>query len=445
MVDLRVERVYDCFMFSGGSDSHESEAIGSGSAVRAESTERLHFLRSHDLSTELSPALTELIDLEAEQRRIDHRRAELLLEVTETGVCDTLHGHTASAWLADRTQLSPKACGARIMVTRRMTARHRLIIDALEDGRVGWQHVKVLDQVSNKRIWSGLNDLLPEIIELAQVAGFERWARELRGIGHQMDQDGGYDPATDSANNELRLVATADGFTYVSGKLVGELALTIRKLIEAETDRVLTRYRSDAEASDDETPVPRRAQAAAEALAELLERGSGVPDGEGRLPEPELVVILNEETGKLTDDEGNHLSLEVLRFVLAAGLIRPLDVSNSGDPLRMGRAMRYANRHMRRALLTRDGGCIFPGCDRPASWCDAHHVDEWEHGGPTDVENLALICRHHHRVTHRPSWVMTRDPDQTSYVGFRWRTPSGHFIYSPRHQKRNPTGRCASP
>jgi hypothetical protein len=432
-------------MFSSGNDSHESEAIGSGSPARVETSERLHFLRSHDLSTELSPELTQQIDLEAEQRRIDHRRAELLLEVTETGVCDTLHGHTTSAWLADRTQLSPKACGTRIMVTRRMTARHRLMMDALADGRVGWQHIKVLDQVSNKRIWSGLNDLLPTIIELAQVAGFERWAREVRGIGHQMDQDGGYDPATDSANNELRLVATTDGFTYVSGKLVGELALTIRKLIEAETDRVLTRYRSDAEASDGENPVPRRTQAAAEALAELLERASGVPDGEGKLPEPEIVVILKEETNTLTDDEGNHLSLEVLRFILAAGLIRPLEVSKSGDPLRMGRAIRYANRHMRRALLIRDGGCIFPGCDRPASWCDAHHVDEWDHGGPTDIDNLALQCRHHHRVTHRPSWVMTRDPDQTDFVGFRWRTPSGRFIYSQRHQKRNPTDRCASP
>ena len=62
-------------MFSSGNDSHESEAIGSGSPARVETSERLHFLRSHDLSTELSPALTELIDLEAEQRRIDHRRA----------------------------------------------------------------------------------------------------------------------------------------------------------------------------------------------------------------------------------------------------------------------------------------------------------------------------------------------------------------------------------
>ena len=55
----------------------------------------------------------------------------------------------------------------------------------------------------------------------------------------------------------------------------------------------------------------------------------------------------------------------------------------------------------------RDGGCIFPGCDCPASWCDAHHVIWWENHGPTDIWNLALLCRYHHGVTHRNGWTMT--------------------------------------
>ena len=279
--------------------------------------------------------------------------------------------------------------------------------------------------------------------------GFERWCQEVRGIAQRLDQNGGYDPATDPTNNYLHLVPTINGITYVSGQLVGELALTIKKLIDGETDRVLTRYRSDAEASGGEVPVPSRAQACAEALGEMLDRGSGVPDGSGKLPEPEIVVILNDQSGELTDDDGNHLSPEILRFIIAAGLIRPLEVAGSGDPLRMGRTLRYANRHQRRALMTRDGGCIFPGCDRPASWCDAHHVDEWDDNGPTDINNLGLLCRHHHRVTHRPGWTMTRtaqppttqpndpntaDPDQ---VRFRWRTPTGRLIDSQRHHQRS--------
>jgi hypothetical protein len=52
-------------------------------------------------------------------------------------------------------------------------------------------------------------------------------------------------------------------------------------------------------------------------------------------------------------------------------------------------------------LIVRDGGCRFPGCDRPHSWCDAHHVVHWADGGETAVRNLLLLCRPHHRAVHR--------------------------------------------
>ena len=408
-----------------------------------------HFLASHDLTTEGSPALTELIDLEAQRRRIDHRQAVLLTEVAASGVCDIEHGHTTPMWLADRTQQSPHACRSRMNTAARLHRRYPQLAEALKTGRVGWQHVKVIDSAGNDRNWQDLADLLPGLIDLAQVATFERWAREVRGIAQRLDQDGGYDPASDPANNHLHLVPTTDGITYVSGQLVGELALTIKKLIDGETERVLKRYRADAEATGGETPVPSRAQACAEALGELVDRGSGVPEGSGKLPEPEIVVILNdtgdtEDGGELTDDDGNHLSPHILRFIIAAAMIRPLEVSGSGDPLRMGRTLRYANRHQRRALLSRDGGCIFPGCDRPASWCDVHHVDEWDANGPTDIDNIGLLCRHHHRVTHRPGWTMTptalpSDPNTTHSNGvrFRWRTPTGRLIDSQRHHQRS--------
>ena len=408
-----------------------------------------HFLASHDLTTEGSPALTELIDLEAQRRRIDHRQAVLLTEVAASGVCDIEHGHTTPMWLADRTQQSPHACRSRMNTAARLHRRYPQLAEALKTGRVGWQHVKVIDSAGNDRNWQDLADLLPGLIDLAQVATFERWAREVRGIAQRLDQDGGYDPASDPANNHLHLVPTTDGITYVSGQLVGELALTIKKLIDGETERVLKRYRADAEATGGETPVPSRAQACAEALGELVDRGSGVPEGSGKLPEPEIVVILNdtgdtEDGGELTDDDGNHLSPHILRFIIAAGLIRPLKMSSTGDPLNMGRTLRYANRHQRRALLARDGGCIFPGCDRPASWCDVHHVDEWDANGPTDIDNIGLLCRHHHRVTHRPGWTMTptalpSDPNTTHSNGvrFRWRTPTGRLIDSQRHHQRS--------
>ena len=52
------------------------------------------------------------------------------------------------------------------------------------------------------------------------------------------------------------------------------------------------------------------------------------------------------------------------------------------------------------ALIVRDRHCRYPGCDRPASWCDAHHVHWFTKGGHTDMDNLVLLCRRHHRLLH---------------------------------------------
>jgi hypothetical protein len=65
---------------------------------------------------------------------------------------------------------------------------------------------------------------------------------------------------------------------------------------------------------------------------------------------------------------------------------------------------------MRRALVERDGGCRWPECDRPAGFCDAHHVVPWwPDRGETKLDNLVLLCSHHHHVTHEPGWSISFD------------------------------------
>jgi HNH endonuclease len=70
------------------------------------------------------------------------------------------------------------------------------------------------------------------------------------------------------------------------------------------------------------------------------------------------------------------------------------------QPLEVGRATRVVSAAQRTALAVRDGGCRYPGCDRPPAWCEAHHRRHWLHGGPTDLGNLVLLCRAHHRAVH---------------------------------------------
>ena len=81
------------------------------------------------------------------------------------------------------------------------------------------------------------------------------------------------------------------------------------------------------------------------------------------------------------------------------------------QPLEVGRTSRVVTAAQRAALVVRDGGCVVAGCDRPPAWCEAHHLRHWLHGGPTDLANLALLCRAHHRAVHEGGWRLTRDPD----------------------------------
>jgi hypothetical protein len=76
----------------------------------------------------------------------------------------------------------------------------------------------------------------------------------------------------------------------------------------------------------------------------------------------------------------------------------------------------------------RDEGCVFPGCDRPLAWCDAHHLWHWVDGGPTDRANLALLCRAHHRAVHEGGWRLIRGPDGrfTATPGKRTLRPNRH-------------------
>ena len=92
------------------------------------------------------------------------------------------------------------------------------------------------------------------------------------------------------------------------------------------------------------------------------------------------------------------------------------------QPLNLGRATRVVSPAQRQALAVRDGGCVFPGCSRPLAWCEAHHVWHWLDGGPTDLDNLALVCRAHHRAIHEGGWQLIRGPD-------------GRFTATPPYRK----------
>lgn len=382
------------------------------------------------------PALIELLEWDTEQRRRDARRAELLAEVERDGVCDASYGHSTAGWLADRTQLSLGVARSLVRNAVRLYERFPELATALTAGRIGWQHVAAFQRLARPRIHDALAEMVPNLIELAEVAGFDRWHQELRGIVDLLDQDGGNEPP--ELTNNLSFATTLGGSITISGQLNGELALLVRQLVEQRARKVIERYKDDRENTGGAVDVPSWGEARAEALGELLNQAAGATTSKGA--EPEVVVVVNANTGAVSDTDGERLSPTILQWALASGIVRALHVDEHGDPLRVGQAKRFATRTQRRALAIRDGGCVFPGCHRGPDGCDAHHVALWSppNGGPTDIENLALLCRHHHRVTHRRGWHMERwhDPDRPHATAFRWQTPTGSEIRSQRHGKK---------
>jgi len=103
-------------------------------------------------------------------------------------------------------------------------------------------------------------------------------------------------------------------------------------------------------------------------------------------------------------------------------------VDESGDPLNVGRESRLFTTPQRVALVARDGGCRWPGCERDASYCEAHHIDPYSEGGRTDVDRGILLCRFHHMHLHHHKWRITRE----GKGDFVLRGPDGETREMPR-------------
>jgi hypothetical protein len=94
-----------------------------------------------------------------------------------------------------------------------------------------------------------------------------------------------------------------------------------------------------------------------------------------------------------------------------------LITDGKSEILDLGRAVRTATDAQRKALAWRDGGCVYPGCDHPPWFCDAHHVKHWvDHQGRTDLDELVLICRYHHRRLHEGGEILHRTADGDLYL-----------------------------
>lgn len=107
---------------------------------------------------------------------------------------------------------------------------------------------------------------------------------------------------------------------------------------------------------------------------------------------------------------GDPLSAAAVRRLACDAEIIPAVLGSEGQVLDVGRAQRLVTAAIWLALVLRDRHCAFPGCGRLPIACDAHHITHWADGGPTSLDNLVLLCRRHHTLTHQSPWQVRLDP-----------------------------------
>lgn len=114
-------------------------------------------------------------------------------------------------------------------------------------------------------------------------------------------------------------------------------------------------------------------------------------------------------SGRL-EDGGETISMETVERLICDSGVIGIVFDDDGQCMNVGRTQRLFTQRQRIALAVRDGGCRFTDCDRPPSWCEAHHIEHWHRDeGKTDVADGVLLCRRHHLLLHNNRWRITRE------------------------------------
>ena len=285
----------------------------------------------------------------------------------------------------------------------------------------------------------------------------DRLAAHARRLRDDADRDGIAErERTLRDRRYLRLVPQPDGMTRLSVLLDPESAAIVTAAVDAATSPrrgvrfvdSADRRRDEAVALDDRS----LGQLAADALVELVRIGSLAGSEEvlgAHRPSVRVHVTAADldrraGSGELEGQSAPVSLATVERFACATGLV-PIRFDDDGQPLDVGRDQRLFTARQRIALAARDGGCRFPGCERPPSWCEAHHIEHWYRDeGRTDVADGVLLCRHHHLLVHDNGWRVARDGARYSVVPPRTVDPAQNPIPAPPKGVLSRPGRSAS-
>jgi len=354
-------------------------------------------------------------------------------------------------------QLSPGDAASRVRAAAAVGSRTSMLglsldpvlprLAALQrDGVVSAEKVQIVERAMHKLTRP---DLDPEAVETAEQLLTDHAAiltpPELKRFAHAVvnaaDPDGAepIDDALQQDRRYLELKQRRDGMWHLAGRLTNtvgtQLTAILDPLAKPRTSSIEDSDGNTTHIPDPRPQVQRLHDALDEACAKLLK--STDQPSVGGIPASVVVTISLEDllakAGLAETADGTQLIPDQLLRIADEADIWPTIIDQNGVPLALGRTQRLASKGQTMALIARDAGCSFPGCTHPPHWCDRRHILDWILGGPTDLENLTLLCRYHH--THflqkgwscrinadgLPEWIPPRwiDQDQQPHINTR--------------------------
>jgi hypothetical protein len=278
--------------------------------------------------------------------------------------------------------------------------------EAFARGDLGYQHVAMLTRTAEHVGTAPVRQHEATLLHAAQTMDPGRFASVTKNFEHRIDADAVLDEANRAyVRRYLHISDPSNGLVRLDGLLDTEGGAIVRTALNA----VMGRDREDERTAGQRTH---------DALVDVCKRAMD----SGRLPErggqrPHLMItttvdslaaVQGQPTGTLMGTSGVPVET-VRRQACDAAITR---ITGRGElDAEVTQASRTIPPAVRRALATRDEGCVFTGCGRPPEWTDAHHLQHWIDGGPTTLDNLALLCRRHHRLVHEGGWRLVRKPD----------------------------------
>jgi hypothetical protein len=331
-------------------------------------------------------------------REIDARKAASAVAASSTAV-----------WYRNRHRVGIRSAHRLVQLAKRVAAAPQVVGDGVESGAVNLDQADVVTRAVaaipgevgvevRERAAAELVRLCAELDpEQLRMVGERILSLVAPEIAEELERTA-LERAEARALRERYFTLTPDGVgVRLSGRLTLEGAAAVRAAIDplcAPTSH------------DDRSAAQRRA----DALVEVC-RSAGAGDRSQVAVTVEFDV-LTQELGVGTLENGERITPEAARRMACDARILPVVLDGAGQPLDVARTRRLVTGAIRRALVLRDRGCCFPGCDRGPQWTDAHHVRSWSAGGPTSLDNMLLLCSYHHGEIHGASgWTVFIDTD----------------------------------